>query len=103
MGEEGMKQVWIILPLALGLSACSALGQGDKTPPPPVVPAPVDSCGAGARDYLIGQPIDEIHLASLGEYVRVIRPGDMVTMDFRADRLNIELDEEDVILRLRCG
>jgi len=35
--------------------------------------------------------------------VRVLRPGDMATMDHRPDRLNIHLDDQDVIEALRCG
>lgn len=35
--------------------------------------------------------------------LRVIRPGQMVTMDYLEDRLNIDLDEADVIVNLRCG
>ncbi len=35
--------------------------------------------------------------------VRVIRPGMAVTMDYRSDRLNIELDERDVVTKLGCS
>lgn len=35
--------------------------------------------------------------------VRVIAPGQAVTMDYRPDRLNIEVDDQRVILKLRCG
>ena len=35
--------------------------------------------------------------------VRVIRPGDFYTQDFRGDRLNIEVDRRNRIVRLRCG
>jgi hypothetical protein len=98
-----MRHIWIIAPVLVALSGCSMLGRGDSAPPPPLAPEAPDMCGASARDYLLGQPIREIHLGSLGEHVRVIRPGDAVTMDYRPDRLNIELSEEDVILRVRCG
>jgi len=35
--------------------------------------------------------------------IRVIRPGDNVTMDYRTDRLNVELDENDIVTRIYCG
>jgi Peptidase inhibitor I78 family len=35
--------------------------------------------------------------------VRVIRPGQAVTMDFRGDRLNVEIDERNRVRALRCG
>lgn len=35
--------------------------------------------------------------------LRLVRPGESVTMDYQTDRLTVELDEADVILALRCG
>lgn len=35
--------------------------------------------------------------------LRVIRPGDNVTMDYRTDRLNVELDDSDIVTRIYCG
>lgn len=34
---------------------------------------------------------------------RVIKPGDMVTQDFRSDRLNLEVDNANTITAARCG
>jgi hypothetical protein len=35
--------------------------------------------------------------------LRWIRPGDAVTMDYREDRLNIDLDAQGRVRALRCG
>lgn len=35
--------------------------------------------------------------------VRVIRPGMAVTMDYRTDRLNIEVNERNIVTVARCG
>lgn len=35
--------------------------------------------------------------------IRVIRPGDNVTMDYRTDRLNVELNENGNVTRIYCG
>ena len=35
--------------------------------------------------------------------IRVIRPDQPVTQDFRPDRLNVELDAEDNVTRIYCG
>jgi hypothetical protein len=35
--------------------------------------------------------------------IRWIRPGDMVTMDYRTDRLNIDLDANNRVTGFRCG
>jgi len=35
--------------------------------------------------------------------VRVIKPGDLVTQDFRSDRLNLDVDAGNIITAARCG
>ena len=37
------------------------------------------------------------------EVARVLKPGQMVTMEYRAGRLNIDVDEKNVIKNVRCG
>ncbi|MGO1394308.1 MAG: I78 family peptidase inhibitor [Halomonas sp.] len=86
----------------------------DAAPPPPTV-APngssgeqAASCDLDAIQSAIGEPFDEANVAQLqsdsgARQVRVLRPGDMATMDHRPDRLNIHLDDQDGIEALRCG
>ena len=38
-----------------------------------------------------------------GLMLRTVRPGEMVTMDFRADRLTVEVDAQGKILRASIG
>ena len=65
-------------------------------------------CDATRAGTLIGSPAT----ASLGTQVlkltgaralRWIQPGTMVTMDYRADRLNIRLDANNRITKIDCG
>jgi hypothetical protein len=51
--------------------------------------------GAGA--------VEGARRASGAGSVRVVRPGEAVTMDFRPDRLTVTVDEHQVISRLTCG
>ncbi|TAK09484.1 MAG: hypothetical protein EPO38_09440, partial [Rhizorhabdus sp.] len=46
---------------------------------------------------------EEARAAARARAVRVIRPNQAVTMDFRPDRLNIETDDGGIVLSLRCG
>lgn len=61
------------------------------------------TCGADTIAGLVGQPVTEFEALGHTGPVRIIRPGDVVTMDYRSDRLNVMLDDQDVITRLACN
>ena len=67
-----------------------------------------DQCGASLVQSFVGIRANdtlraEIASRSGARMVRWIEPGTAVTMDFRPDRLNAELDEDGVITVIRCG
>jgi len=64
---------------------------------------PEDACGASGFQGLIGQTGEIARLIELDRPMRVIEPGMAVTMDYRPDRINFELDEEGRIAVVRCG
>lgn len=68
-----------------------------------VDPSPKGSCGAGALTHLIDQPVSAFEALDHQGPVRVIRPGEAVTMDYRLDRLNVVLDGQDVITDVNCS
>ncbi len=51
----------------------------------------------------VGQPVRILYGVSFPFAVRVIKPGDMMTMDYSPNRLNIFLDENDIMREVRCG
>jgi len=113
-----MKKLIIALVAGAALAACSpsseptpatpdAVASTPATPepqPPAIDPAnpPPDACGAAQYASLVGQPITAAGVPAEGPSVRYIRPNTQVTMDFRADRLNIDIDANDVITGFRC-
>lgn len=81
-------------------------------PPPFPAPSPAPSGRCVTPDHLQNRYSGQAYTASIGTELqraaeatrlRVIRPGDAVTMDFREDRLNIELDGGGRVRALRCG
>ncbi len=90
------------------LSACATAAAQEEEPVPLHGSTPGYACDASKAQSLAGQPATAdlatraIRLAG-ARTVRWIRPGDAVTMDFREDRLNIELDERGRVKALRCG
>ncbi|UYG00462.1 I78 family peptidase inhibitor [Halomonas sp. GD1P12] len=109
------------LTLGVLLSACAAqtgVAQAPSSPdvsapPPPRVAdnaPPATSQGACniASLEAVGEPLTEARSRELmsqsgARDVRVLPPNSVATMDYREDRLNIELDEAGRITALRCG
>ncbi|SIT85857.1 Peptidase inhibitor I78 family protein [Yoonia rosea] len=69
----------------------------------PLPPQSEDTCGASEFAHLIGQQATALERTLLLGPVRVIRPGDAVTMDFRTDRVNFRIGEDETIQRIDCG
>lgn len=95
--------------LGVALMATSGcMGTVDEPPVPVHGSTPGHSCDASSTRSLVGRPASSDLGASAlklagARAVRWIRPGDAVTMDYRYDRLNIELDETNRVRALRCG
>jgi Peptidase inhibitor I78 family len=92
--------------------ATPAAPAGDSLPPGSAAaepePGAVPACDAEAVQRFVG----EIYTPELGEQARVaagagvaraLRPGEVVTMEYRADRLSLTLDESGRIVRAACG
>ena len=90
--------------LALSLSACMT------TPPPPGDPMPpmTGSCNAEAASAAIGMAatpdvVERARVDAGAERARVLTPGQVVTMEFLAGRLNVNVNERNAVVGLTCG
>ncbi|WP_423602951.1 I78 family peptidase inhibitor [Sphingomonas sp. MS122] len=88
-----------VLLLPVSLLACASY--------PGPLPGPV-RCDAGRVQALVGREarpgvVQRARQRAGAREVRLIRPGQPVTMDFRSDRLNIEVDHRNRIRAARCG
>lgn len=92
---------------AAALSACSqTLGSGVDSsvlPEGPDSATHTTTCASTLYQRLVGQPIGEVHQASLPRPLRVYGQHDMVTQDHRPERLNIVVGSDDHISRVYCG
>lgn len=72
--------------------------------PPPQLPAPeADSCEAAPYAHLIGAPATALERELIMRQIRILRPGQPMTLDYRVERLNIEIGTDERINRLFCG
>ncbi len=88
-----------VLLLPAGLMACASY--------PTPMPGPV-RCNAGAAQGFVGREarpgvVQRAKRSARARTVRVIRPDQAVTMDFRSDRLNVDVDRRNTIRGVRCG
>lgn len=100
-----------LLLLATGLSACAQqppanASSGATLPRPPVSAA--GQCNEDAAQFAVGKTADatlaeEVRVRAGVQRVRMVRPGQMVTMEFDTARLTLELDANGRVVRARCG
>jgi hypothetical protein len=95
-----------VLLLALVAAGCAV--QGTQLPPLGLAPEPAaeeeaDTCGAARFAYLVGQRNTVVERTALPDGARVILPGQPVTTDFRAERLNVLIDGNAEVERVYCG
>ena len=80
-------------------------------PPPTPMPGSTDAveqCDADAARGVIGQQateevVEQARQAAGAQLVRTLAPGQMVTMEYHFSRLNLHVDEANVIVDVRCG
>ena len=86
---------------ALVLQACTmVLPQPIPTP----LPQPdLTSCHAVGLEGLVGAHVSLLPTNGAWSSVRIIKPGQMVTMDFSPTRLNVRVDNAGIIQSLACG
>lgn len=95
--------------VALPLTALALMGcKHDAPPATPAPEAPGVECNSNGLESLIGRTqsaettAEAKHLSGANS-VRYLTPGMMVTMEFRADRLNLHLGTDGKIGSARCG
>jgi hypothetical protein len=90
--------------LSLSLSACAghATAQADAGSPASTV------CDAAPAQSAIGKPatpelVERVRIDSHSRVVRVLHPGEIITMEFSAERVNLRVDGNNVVLAVTCG
>jgi hypothetical protein len=68
----------------------------------------VAGCQAEPAQSVIGQVataavVEEARQRAGARSARVLRPGQVVTMEFDATRLNLDVDAASRVVRVRCG
>ncbi|WP_028696458.1 I78 family peptidase inhibitor [Pseudomonas cremoricolorata] len=65
-------------------------------------------CQSSAADFAIGKQgtpalLEQAREASGAQIARLLKPHDMVTLEYRSERLNLNVNEQGVVNRVNCG
>jgi hypothetical protein len=93
-----MKAALAALLTAAACAAPVAVVEG-----PPVPDGPADTCGAAPYAALVGQDATALEKVLIMRQIRIIRPGQGVTMDYQVGRINFLIDETNRISQITCG
>jgi hypothetical protein len=90
--------------LVLSLAACAPMPPRTGGPLPPAS----FQCVAEPGAWAIGKPasaevVERIRVDTHSRIARVLRPGQVVTMEFSAERVNVNVNERDAIIGVTCG
>ena len=84
---------------ALALAGCNALPLGGNSNT--ARGSGEDTCNAAAYQQFVGQ--DAVVALQIPDPKRSYRPDEAITQDYNPARVNIVLDETDVITAITCG
>ncbi|MBI6954283.1 MULTISPECIES: I78 family peptidase inhibitor [unclassified Pseudomonas] len=89
------------------LAGCSTGGSSGASAP--AAPAGNDGrCEASGADFTVGKPasaelLEQARKASGSQMARILKPHDMITLEYRSERLNLNVDDKGVVTRVNCG
>lgn len=106
-----LRPLLFALAAGFALAACATPPAGGSEPaasnPPSMEETPMN-CQADKGQWAMGRLADDALVAKIradttSKQLRVIKPGMVVTMDYREDRLNVEVDADNRVISVRCG
>lgn len=90
---------------AVVLSGCSSTG---STKEPVASESGHTRCEATAAEFAVGKKaspelLEQARTRAGAQYARFLKPNDMITLEYRSDRLNLNTDAGLVVTRVNCG
>lgn len=87
--------------LCVFLTACSAAPLAPVENPVPV--GMDDSCDAAQYASVVGQDATALERVLILGQVRIVRPGSVLTQDYRPERINFIIGADNSIRQITCG
>ncbi len=105
---SGISGGLVVAALVTGCASQSQPPAPSTASPAPAEPAPGGQCNAQPAQSVVGQNstasvVEWARVQSGAKMARILRPGQIITKEFNAQRLNLEVDANGRILAVRCG
>jgi len=89
-------------------TSASSAAKESAAPKDSVTQAGDGRCEAKGADFAIGQSasaalLEQARSRTGAQSARVLGPDDMVTLEYRSDRLNLNTDSSGKVIRANCG
>lgn len=96
------------LAVAAVLAGCSTGGNSGGGGAPAAAADNDGRCEASGADFAIGKQgsaelLEQARKASGSQMARILKPHDVVTLEYRSERLNLNVDEQGKVTRVNCG
>ncbi|MHC8400252.1 I78 family peptidase inhibitor [Pseudomonas sp. MDT1-17] len=90
------------------LAGCSTTSTESTTDPVTTTDTGHSRCEAKAAEFTIGKAaspalLEQARTRAGAQNARFLSPNDMVTLEYRSDRLNLNTDASRVVTRVNCG
>ncbi|BCX67202.1 MULTISPECIES: I78 family peptidase inhibitor [Pseudomonas] len=90
------------------LAGCSTATTESATDPVTTTDTGYSRCEAKAAEFTIGKQaspelLEQARTRAGAQNARFLLPTDMVTMEYRSDRLNLNTDANRIVTRVNCG
>lgn len=90
--------------LTFSLAACAPMPPRNGGPLPPSAM----TCNPEPASWAVGQAptvevVERIRIDTHSRIARVLHPGEVITMEFSAERVNVKVNERNAIIGISCG
>lgn len=94
-----MDRLLSVIVCGVFLTGCAVL---ERAPAEPETIDATPNCGAAGLQGLLGRPEAALQTVTLPPATRILRPDDVIPLDFSPDRLTIDIDALGRISSVTC-
>ncbi|MGY4496067.1 I78 family peptidase inhibitor [Pseudomonas sp. TE3610] len=106
-----MRASWVTLLAALALAGCASSGNGSAGGESAGGSAAVANdgrCHADGAQFAVGKQaspalLEQARTGSGSQIARILKPRDVMTLEYRSDRVNLNADDSGKVTRVNCG